>query len=333
MPEALLNIIVSSEMEAIRIDKFLSLNPEIKTRSRAEYLIQNSLVKVNGHIIKPSYKVKANDHIQVDIPLASPSSSLEKLDIALDIVYEDKDLLVVNKPSGLVVHPAAGHQNDTLVNALLHHTKNLSMKFGEDRPGIVHRIDKETSGLLVVAKNDESHTHLSEQFKNRTITRFYEAIVTGKINPAQGKIISYLARKENERKKYASLRDHKNHIIDNVDLGFDKGKLAITNYQTLAQAGNLSLVKLKLETGRTHQIRVHLSEKGHPIIGDYTYGAKAKEKNLHPNLVEQIKNSKRFFLHAKTLGFIHPITKENLLFEVDWPEAEKKLINLWKLYA
>lgn len=129
------------------------------------------------------------------------------------------------------------------------------------------------------------------------------------------------------------MRDHKNHIIDNVDLGFDKGKLAITNYQTLAQAGNLSLVKLKLETGRTHQIRVHLSEKGHPIIGDYTYGAKAKEKNLHPNLVEQIKNSKRFFLHAKTLGFIHPITKENLLFEVDWPEAEKKLINLWKLYA
>ena len=182
-------------------------------------------------------------------------------------------------------------------------------------------------------KNDESHSHLSEQFKNRTITRFYEAIVTGKINPVQGKIISYLARKENERKKYASLRDQKNHIIDTLDLNFDKGKLAITNYQVLAQAGNLSLVKLKLETGRTHQIRVHLSEKGHPIIGDYTYGAKAKEKNLHPSLVEEIKNSQRFFLHAKTLGFIHPRTKEKLLFGIDWPEAEKRLITQWKLYV
>ena len=329
MAERLIQVLVPTDCEAIRIDKFLSQHPEIKTRSRAEYLIINDCVSVNSKIVRSSYKVKPNDSIEIIITDISSSEPLQKLDLALDIVFEDRDLIVINKPSGLVVHPAAGHQNDTLVNALINHTDDLSMKFGDDRPGIVHRIDKETSGLLVIAKNDEAHLNLSQQFKDRSIQRRYEAITIGHLQPKEGRMLSYLARHPTDRKRYASVKDQYKKIITDSNIPPEIGKLAITNFNLLGHGSGLSLVQLKLETGRTHQIRVHLSEKGFPILGDHVYGAGPREKNLKKDLQIDLKKYDRFFLHAKTLGFIHPTTKKELFFEKDWPLSEKEFIQKW----
>ncbi|MCB0370065.1 MAG: RluA family pseudouridine synthase [Bdellovibrionales bacterium] len=327
----LITLTVETDCESTRIDKYISNHPEIKTRSRADFLINKNLVKVNNKTVKASYKIKPLDEIQIQLPEESDSDKLEKLDLKLDVIFEDKDVIVVNKPSGIVVHPAAGHANDTLVNALVNHTDDLSMKFGEDRPGIVHRLDKETSGILVVAKNDESHLSLAQQFKERTIERTYEAIVIGSLNPEAGKIISYLARHPVDRKKYSSIRDSKKKIIRTQLNDPITGKLAITNFKNLISKNNLSLVELHLETGRTHQIRVHLSELGYPILSDFVYGAKSKEKCLKLELIKELKSFNRFFLHAKSLGFTHPKTKKFLQFEVEWPELEKKFIKTWLL--
>lgn len=316
---------------SVRIDKYLSQLPEIKTRSRAEYLLDSGCVFVNGKSVKASYKVKPGDVINLQIPTVAVNQPLAKLDLELDIVFEDKDLLVVNKPAGLVVHPAAGHQNDTLVNALIHHTEDLSMKFGEDRPGIVHRIDKETSGLLVIAKNDESHAILSQQFKDRTINRIYEAVVIGNFLPSEGRITSYLARHPIDRKRYASVKEVSQRLSEKLinPLPVPAGKWAATNFHLLKSQNFLSLVQLKLETGRTHQIRVHLSEKGFPIIGDHVYGSAAKMKHLKPDIIKDFREFNRFFLHAKTLGFIHPRTKAPLFFERPWPMNELNFIKKW----
>lgn len=326
-----IDIFVTENSEAQRIDKYLSQHPDIKTRSRAEHLLDAGCVLVNGKIVKSSYKVKPQDHISVILFTESISEPLKKLDLDLDIVFEDSDIIVVNKPAGLVVHPAAGHQHDTLVNALMNHTDDLSMKFSEDRPGIVHRIDKETSGLLVIAKNDLAHAELAVQFKDRTIHRFYEAVVLGNFSPSEGKITSYLARHPTDRKRYASVKEmpKKNLILSAADNIPQQGKLAITNFKLLLQKNNLSLLQLKLETGRTHQIRVHLSEKGFPILGDNTYGASHKLRLLRPDLSAETKNFNRFFLHAKTLGFIHPKSKQELYFERPWPQTEIEFIKKW----
>jgi 23S rRNA pseudouridine1911/1915/1917 synthase len=322
---------VPENSETIRIDKFLSQHPEIKTRSRAEYLLDSGHVFVNGKIVKASYKIKPHDKIKILLIETSPSKPLEALDLDLDIVYEDKDLIVINKPAGLVVHPAAGHQNDTLVNALIHHTDDLSMKFGDDRPGIVHRIDKETSGLLVVAKNDETHAGLALQFKERSINRIYEAVVIGTLKPPEGRITSYLARHPTDRKRYASIKEKPQRLSEKLQSPASEpdGKWAATNFKLLANKNNLSLVQLKLETGRTHQIRVHLSEKGNPIIGDTMYGSTSKMKVLKPEVISDFKNFQRFFLHAKTLGFIHPTTKKELFFQSIWPSDELAFIKKW----
>ncbi len=329
MSPRIIHISVPENNESLRIDKYLSSHPEILTRSRAEYLIDNHFVTVNKKHVKSSYKIKANDQIQIffeDLKLSQP---LQKLNLALEILFEDSDLIVLNKPSGLVVHPAAGHQNDTLVNALVNHTDQLSMKFGEDRPGIVHRIDKETSGLLVIAKNDKSHFLLSQQFKARSIQRKYEAVVLGSFQPPQGQIISYLARHPKERKKFASVRDKNQKIITDIKTQPSIGKLAITNFNLLRSNSKLSLIELKLETGRTHQIRIHLSEKGFPLLGDPFYGNSSREKGLSADLKKDFAGFDRFFLHAKTLGFIHPITSKELYFELDWPHKEKEFILKW----
>lgn len=326
-----INITVPEDSEAQRLDKYLSQQPEIKTRSRAEHLLDAGLVYVNGKVAKSSYKVKPHDQISITLPTVPTSEPLQKLDLDLDIVFEDSDLIVVNKPAGLVVHPAAGHQNDTLVNALMNHTDDLSMKFGDDRPGIVHRIDKETSGLLVIAKNDLAHAELAVQFKDRTIHRIYEAVVLGNFSPSEGKITSYLARHPTDRKRYASVKEKPKGLLNSSrpeDLS-TQGKLAITNFKLLLHKNNLSLVQLKLETGRTHQIRVHLSEKGFPILGDNTYGASHKLRILKPDLAAEAKTFNRFFLHAKTLGFIHPTTKKELYFERPWPQTEIDFIKKW----
>lgn len=310
-----------------RLDKALSFFPEIKTRSRAEHLIESSLILVNGVSQKPSYKVRPGDEFLITL-IEENQEEILPLDLSLEILFEDQDLIVLNKPAGLVVHPAAGHSQDTLVNALVHHTKDLSMKFGEKRPGIVHRLDRDTSGLLVVAKNDFAHEKLSADFKKRAIHRIYFALCIGKVKNKSGKIQSYLARHPVDRKRFASVIDDSKKIIREQTEGIS-GKWSVTNYRVLNEhPSGLCYVQLKLETGRTHQIRVHLSEIGLPIAGDELYGASKKLKQITSSEVRQkISKIPRFALHASELGFQHPRTGQNLMFKVDWPEDLKSYID------
>lgn len=313
---SVLNYIVQEDEAGLRLDKYLSTLEEISSRSFAQDLIEKKLVFVNQKNVKPSFSLSAGQKIDIHLPEVVPSE-LVPYDFPLDIVFEDNDLIVINKPSGLVVHPAAGHQQDTLVNALLHHTKNLSMKH-EQRPGIVHRIDKDTSGLLVIAKNDKAHENLAQQFKDKTTHRVYYALASGQIPRLNGVCQSYLARHISDRKRYASIREN-NKIITVFDEDFTSGKWAITHYSKVLQAKGFSYLKIKLETGRTHQIRVHMSELGHPLVGDTMYGYSQKElKELQIN---------RFYLHAAELGFAHPRTGEEKLFQVKWPAADQKFLN------
>ena len=311
------------EMIGLRLDKALALRPEISTRSRATHLLAQGLVLVNGKTPKSSQQIKSGDIFEIDLPVAVPTE-LVGFDFDLDILFEDNDIIVLNKPSGLVVHPAAGHAQDTLVNALIHHSKNLSMKFGENRPGIVHRLDKETSGILVVAKNDRAHESLTQQFKERTIHRIYYAVCISTPNPAKGVIESYLARHPHDRKKYAT--------VVGRDADGSVGKWAVTNYEVLKSNSGLSYCKLKLETGRTHQIRVHLSEKRSPIAGDALYGADRKIKSIPSARVQdEVRNLNRFLLHAAELGFTHPTSNQPMLFVQDWPLDVTPLLSAWGL--
>lgn len=313
-----LDVTVTEDSEGIRLDKFLSSLEEINSRSLAQNLIEKGCVTVNGKKAKASMAVSSGQKIEITLPELQPTE-LIPYDFKLDILFEDDDLIIVNKPAGLVVHPSAGHAQDTLVNALLAHTKNLSMKY-EERPGIVHRIDKETSGLLVAAKNDFAHEALSAQFKNKTAHRIYYALVDKAILRPTGTCKSYLARHPVDRKRYASVRNN-NKIISEFIEGFENGKWAVTHFTKIVQHGNMTYLRIKLETGRTHQIRVHLSELGHPLVGDLLYGysaKKAKELGL-----------RRFYLHAAELGIEHPRTKEFLSFKAPWPQAdENKLAEL-----
>lgn len=300
-----------------RLDKWLAGIDGVNSRGFAQDLIDKSQVTVNGKIAKSSLSLKTDDVIEVQIPEKVESTELVPYDFPLDIIFEDKDLLVVNKPSGLVVHPAAGHEQDTLVNALIHYTKDLSMK-NEMRPGIVHRLDKETSGLLVVAKNDVSHDALAAQFKNKTSHRIYYAVVDRELKNRTGKIQSYLARHPVDRKRHASVRTN-SRIITAFKTDFPDGKWAVTHFEKLAAVrvdknNSFSYVKLKLETGRTHQIRVHLSDMGHPLVGDLIYG--------FPRQMAARLDLNRFYLHAAELGFTHPTTNEFMLFKVPWPAAD-----------
>lgn len=313
---------VSADYAGLRLDKVLVDEPFFKeiisTRSYAQNMIEKGYIAVNDERTKASYALKESDIIDIIIPEVKPTE-LVPYDFKLDIIFEDNDVIVINKPAGLVVHPSAGHEQNTLVNALLFHTKDLSMK-NEERPGIVHRIDKETSGLLVVAKNDQAHDNLSIQFKNKTTHRIYYAVVDGRPRVGKGTIQSYLARHLNDRKKFASIRLN-NRIVTEFDETFEKGKWAVTHYQTLQSSQSKSLVRVQLETGRTHQIRVHLSELGHPLVGDITYGYSAKKAKEH--------GVNRFYLHAAELGFNHPKTKEPMKFMIDWPKADFEKIKSW----
>ena len=313
---------VPAEYSGLRLDKVLVdeefFKDVITTRSYAQNMIEKGYIAINGERTKASYALKESDSIDIFIPEVKPTE-LVPYDLKLDIIFEDDHLIVINKPAGLVVHPSAGHEQNTLVNALLHHTKDLSMK-NEERPGIVHRIDKETSGLLVVAKNDYAHEHLSLQFKNKTTHRVYYAVVEGRPRVGKSTLSSYLARHPNDRKKFASVRLN-NRIITEFEEGFEKGKWAVTHYQTIQSSQSKSLVRVQLETGRTHQIRVHMAEMGHPLVGDMTYGFSAKKsKEL---------GITRFYLHAAELGFVHPKTKEPMKFLIDWPRADFEKIKSW----
>jgi 23S rRNA pseudouridine1911/1915/1917 synthase len=298
-----------------RIDLFLSSQIENATRSRIQKLIEADLVKVNGKTVKPSYLVQPFDIIEASHPITPRPEEAEPEEIPLNIIYEDEFLLVVNKPAGMVAHPAYANYTGTLVNALLHHTKSLSGVTG--RPGIVHRLDKNTSGLLVVAKDDFTHAKLAEQFSKHTAEREYRAICWGVFKETKGEISSNIARSKSDRKKFA--------------VSSNEGKIAITLFEVIEQFEFVSYLKLNLKTGRTHQIRVHLSSINHPVFGDETYGGR---KIVHgsqlPKMKSRIENllslMPRQALHAKTLGFIHPHKKEFMRFDSELPEDMKELL-------
>lgn len=307
-------ILIQAQEAGQRIDKFLFELKEFNSRSQSANLIQSGKVLVNKKKVKPSYLLREGDRIEFSLPIKK-LNALSKKPMDLNIVFEDDDLLVVNKPSGLVVHPATSHQDDTLVNGLLAHTQSLSTVGSSERPGIVHRIDKDTSGLLVIAKNDEAHRHLAQQFKEKSVHRIYWAIVFGEPKEENGKISSNLARHPIHRKKFASCTP-------------PLGKQAITHFKKIQTSSRgLSLLHLSLETGRTHQIRVHLSEKRHPIVGDELYGGVKPAKGLKSTpLRSLIQKMDRFALHAAELGFIHPRFNRPLSFSVGWPENLMELV-------
>jgi 23S rRNA pseudouridine1911/1915/1917 synthase len=306
----------------MRLDRALASLPEIGTRSQAEHVLKADLVLLSGKPVKSSHKIRPTDEFEVQVQEKS-SLHIEPLDLKLEILFEDQYLIVINKPPGLVVHPGAGHAQDTLVNALVFHSEHLSRGSDALRPGIVHRLDKETSGVLVVAKNDRTHEALSAQFRNRSVHRIYNALAIGKQLPSSFHVASYIARHESNRQKFSSVKGE--WTTDNPP-GF--GKWASTRGKVLQSINpQIHYLELKLETGRTHQIRVHLSELDAPIAGDELYGG-IKKLPLIANTKYRaiLKSVPRFALHASELGFVHPETKDNLEFSVSWPDDLKPVL-------
>ena len=322
-----INFIVKEKEKNLRVDVLINKRDEFISRSRIKNLILKEKLKLNNKIIKsPSKKVSEGDFVDLKIP-EPEIASLKPYKFKLEIVYEDKDLLVIDKPAGIIMHPGAGNYDKTIVNALISYNKNSLSNIGDElRPGIVHRIDKNTSGLVVIAKNNETHENLSKQFNDHTITRIYQLLIWGKLRPSSGRIETFLTRSPKNRQLMT---------VSNF-----KGKKAITNYKTIEVFENekiptLSLVECKLETGRTHQIRVHMSYKGNNILGDDKYKKKYKKlKNIDSDLQSSISKLKRQFLHAKTLGFTHPSTKKKMIFSSllpkDLNDILKKLRNTEK---
>ena len=309
--------------EGNRLDIILSNKIKNLTRSNLKKIIESNKVRVNDLIVSsPSKKVKNNQTILVNIG-KSEENNIKPYNVKLDILYEDKDILVVNKPSGMVVHPGAGNFDKTLVNALIYkYKKRLSNINGVLRPGIVHRIDKDTSGILVVAKNNLAHSNLGEQFSKHTIKRKYLALVWGVIRPLKGKIETLIGRSKKNRQL--------------MTVSETNGKKAITNYFTkkvfnIKDVPKISLLECELETGRTHQIRVHMSYKGSPLLGDKQYGKKnIKFKKINKDFEKNLNFLSRQALHAKSLGFFHPVNKKYMNFESDLPPDFNKLLNLLK---
>ena len=295
---------VNLEQEGERLDKYLSIiYPDI-SRSFFQKLIKDNGISVNDKVEKASYRMCLEDIVTITFPEAV-ETSIDPENIPLDILYEDDDLLIVNKPKGMVVHPSAGHYSGTLVNAIMYHCKDsLSGINGEIRPGIVHRIDMDTTGSLIVCKNDSSHVNIAEQIKIHSVNRIYEGIVFGNVKEDEGTIDAPIGRHPVERKKMA--------------INESNGKPAITHYKVLKRFGNYTYMQFKLETGRTHQIRVHMASIGHPLIGDSLYASgKTPFKNLNGQT-----------LHAKLIGFVHPSTREYVEFEAPLPEYFENLLLL-----
>lgn len=298
----LLVLSVQSDDENVRIDKYLSSQLDKLSRSYLQKLLKEGQVFVNGLSVKPNYKVTQDDEIRISIP-RDQEPEIEAEDIPLDVLYEDMDLLVVNKPKDMVVHPAAGHYSHTLVNALMFHCKDqLSGINGVLRPGIVHRIDKDTTGALVVCKNDIAHQSLAAQLAEHSITRRYRAIVHGNLKANEGRIEGSIGRHPTERKKMA--------------VNVRNGKPAVTHYHVLERLNGYTYVECRLETGRTHQIRVHMASIGHPLLGDELYGPKRST----------IKHLQGQTLHAMVLGFQHPRTGEYMEFTAPLPDYFELLL-------
>ncbi len=296
------DIIVDASHRNERLDVFLSHETGL-TRSRISKLIDGGLVTVDGKNAKAGYRMKSDDRVFVKVPEAEDLAARPE-DIPLDIVYEDRDIIVINKPRGIVVHPSPSHSTHTLVNAILHHSKDLSGIGGRIRPGVVHRLDKDTSGLIVFAKNDAAHLNLAEQIRNRAVKKTYLALVYGRVKADSGMIDEPLGRHPKYRKKMAVIRS----------AGLKK-RSALTYFKVLRRFKDYSLLELDLKTGRTHQIRVHLAYLGHPVVGDETYSKKKDPFGVKGQL-----------LHASRLSFNHPLTGKLMEFSAEMPEEMKRII-------
>ncbi len=316
-----INLIVEDAYKNLRVDVFINKKENKISRTRIKNLILNKKLKLNNQIIiDPSKKVSYGDTLELIIPEAK-IASLTPYKYKLDIIYEDEDLIVINKPAGIVMHPGAGNFDKTIVNALINYDKNSLSNIGDElRPGIVHRIDKNTSGLIVVAKNNETHENLSIQFSKHSITRVYRLLIWGKVKPSKGKIETFITRSSKNRQM--------------MEVSRTKGKKAITNYKTIEIFENeytptLSLLECKLETGRTHQIRVHMNFMGNSIVGDDKYKKKFKKiKNINATLEKKLINLKRQFLHAQTIGFIHPKKNKEMIFNSILPQELEIILKM-----
>ncbi|PCJ92677.1 MAG: RNA pseudouridine synthase [Flavobacteriaceae bacterium] len=317
--------VASKGQEPLRVDKFLMNFIENATRNKIQKAAKSGHIWVNDAIVKQNYKVRAQDEVKVMFEHPPYEFLLVPEDIPLDIVYEDDALLVVNKPAGMVVHPGHGNYSGTLINALVFHIENLPENSNE-RPGLVHRIDKDTSGLLVIAKTEQAMTHLSKQFFDKTTEREYVALVWGDMENDSGTIEGHLARHP------------KNRLQMHVFPEGDQGKEAVTHYKVLERLGYVTLVSCKLETGRTHQIRVHLKYIGHTLFNDERYGGdKALKGTTFTKYKQFVDNTfkvlPRQALHAKTLGFVHPVTKEKMRFDTEIPADMANCIEKWRGYS
>jgi len=294
-----------------RLDVFLTAHIEGWSRARLHRLIEAADVLVNGSVSKPSHKLRANDHIEIELT-PTPSTSFAPEDIPVEVVYEDDDLIVVNKPAGMVVHPAAGVDSGTLANALAFHFQQLSTTGGAVRPGIVHRLDKGTSGLLVVAKTEIAHEHLADQFRDREVFKSYVALVHGVVEKEVGEIDQPIARDPRNRTRMAVVRG---------------GRPSLSIYKVRQRLERFTLLDVELKTGRTHQIRVHLAWLKHPVVGDEVYGAGRDKTVVNPVIRSRIAKLGRQFLHAEQLGFRHPRTAKTLRFAAPLPEGLQLLVD------
>ena len=321
-----MKFLVEKKDEGLRIDVYLSKKLNNLTRSNLKKIINAENVKINKNLINsPSKKIKQNDVINIKI-ITINKDKLSPSKIKLDVRFEDKDLIIIHKPKGLVVHPGAGNKKNTLANALIYKYKDdLSNINGEFRPGIVHRIDKETSGLLVIAKNNLAHSKIGKQFSNHSINRKYQCLIWGVIRPLKGKIKTLISRNKRNRQLMA---------VSDIN-----GKNAVTNYETIKvfnikDVPKISLIECELETGRTHQIRVHMKYKNAPLVGDNQYGKKnIKFKKINQNFLKKLTAIKGQALHAKSLGFVHPSTNKWINFESDLPKDFKNLLNFLRKHS
>ncbi len=320
------NIVADKGQAVIRVDKFLTDKLANSTRNKIQQAAADGNIMVNGVVVKTNYKVKPEDEISIQLPYPPRETEILPENIPLDIVYEDDTLLVINKPSEMVVHPGYGNWDGTLVNALIYHFQNLPEAAGnEGRPGLVHRLDKNTTGIMVIAKTEHALTHLSKQFFDRTSDRRYQALVWGDLKEDEGKIEGNI------------WRSHKNRKIMDVFPEGDIGKTAVTNYKVLKRYGYVTLVEYKLDTGRTHQIRIHSKYIGHPLFNDPEYGGdrvlKGTTFTKYKQFVENcFKKLPRQALHAKTLAFTHPKTGEWMEFNSELPEDMQQVLEKWERY-
>ena len=316
-----INLIAKDNDKNLRVDVFITKKENDISRTRIKNLILDKKLKLNNKTLEdPSKKISVGDILELVIP-EPKNTSLKPYKYKLDISYEDEDLIVLNKPAGIVMHPGAGNFDNTIVNALINYDKDSLSSIGDElRPGIVHRIDKNTSGLVVIAKNNKTHEHLSNQFSKHSITRIYQLLIWGKIRPSKGKIETLITRSSKNRQM--------------MEVSSIKGKKAITNYKTIETFENkntptLSLLECKLETGRTHQIRVHMNYLGNSIVGDDKYKKRFKKiKNIDPLLEKKLSNLNRQFLHAKTIGFIHPKKNKELIFNSILPQELEIILKM-----